>query len=280
MISKLIQLYYKNQSASELAHMILRDTQDIYQEKRLLVGYPEERQLLKEFYSALLERNTSMGIDPIIIRGFIALNTVDEILMHKALLNQALESNKLVPIDVSLALKIALAFKSQELEELYIPKIICILQKENKADLDALFTGAIVGKLVKQGLNSLQAESKTQINDYLAGIEPKFDVKVTSKHSIRKSILNQNSVVPQAAGMWLEALALVNARSFKDASKYVAYYLSSANKKNYKKYILGLSNSSYMKQIFDSEPILIDFKKSNHEFYQNTVGMPARYSED
>lgn len=276
MLSKLIELYYKNQDNPELAHMILRDTQDIYQEEKLLVNYPEEKQLLKEFYSALLDKNVSTRIDPIIIRGFISLNTDEEILINKTKLDQTLDDNKSLQVDTSLALKISLAFKSPELERLYIPRIISSLQKENILALDTLFTGAIVGRLGNLGLDALQIESKTQINHYLSAIKFKFDTKITNKRKIRNSMINNDIAIPQGDGMWLEAKALVNATSYKDASTYITKYLRSTQKSDYKKYIIGLSNSSYMKQAFDSEPILIDFKKANHEFYENTIGMPAR----
>ena len=276
MLPKLIELYYKNQETLELAHMILRDTQDIYQENKLLVNYPTEKQLLIEFYQSLLEKNISIGVEPIVIRGLIALSSNEEILINNEKLIQALDNNKKLSIDINLALKIALAFKSKELEPFYIPNIIESLQSEDKLDLDTLFAGAVVGRLTNQGLNSLQMQSKVQINQYLSNIQFKLNARLIHSPGVTKTVTTNNVVIPQAAGMWLEAKVLVNASSYHDASRYVAQYLESTSSKNHKKYIIGLSNSPYMKHAFDSEPTLIDFKKSNREFYQNTVGMPLR----
>lgn len=169
-----------------------------------------------------------------------------------------------------------MAFKSQELEELYIPNIIESLERENNLDLDTLFTGAVVGRLTSQGLNSMQMKSKTQINRYLSSIQFKLNTPISHKYGMINTMTKNDIAIPQAAGMWLESKALVNASSYQDASKYVARYLASISLKNHKKYIMGLSNSLYMRRAFNSEPILMDFKKSNYEFYQNTIGVTSR----
>ena len=173
-------------------------------------------------------------------------------------------------------IKISLAFKSQELKAFYIPKIIDALQKENKFSLDTLFTGAVVAKLANQGLESLQIQSKKQINTYLSGIKFKFDNQGASKHAVRSPMTHNDIVIPQAPGMWLEAKALGREHSYTGVAAHIIKYFSLAKKNDYKKYITGSSNSAYMKQAFDSEPILVDFKNSNYEFYENTAGMPTR----
>ena len=213
MVPKLIELYYKNQENRGLAHMIIRDTQDLYQQEKLLADYPLEKQFLEDFYTTLLDKNMTREIAPIVVRGFISLTANETILAHKIKLDQLLDDNKIVETDVSLALKISLAFKSEELEELYIPNIISTLKKKNDMNLDTLFSGAVAANLANHGLSALQISSKIQISHYLSSIQSQFNNKNNKQLAIRNSITNRGIAIPQSSGMWLEASALVNAAS-------------------------------------------------------------------
>ena len=44
-----------------------------------------------------------------------------------------------------------------------------------------------------------------------------------------------------------------------------------------KRYIIGLSNTEYMKKAFDSESVLRGFKSHNSVLYANTVGISQKF---
>jgi hypothetical protein len=264
MLPKLIDMYYKYEQDEDISHMILIDTQDIYQNKNWLISYPKERKLLHDFYTSILDQPLSPKSAPIVIRGFTSLGLKDQIFNNKHKIDDLFNSN-IMDISINLALKIALAFKSEELEHYYIPEIITLLKEENKLSLDILFAGAVVGKLSNNGLNALKKESKFQIMDYLSSIDYKLETNINK---------NPNDMIwPHSKGILLEAKALVSSPTYDAASLYVHTFLYSLKKDELKKYIPGFSNSEYMRKAFNNYPLLIDFKKQNNELYMSTVGL-------
>ncbi len=264
MIPKLIKLYHKYEQDEDLSHMIIRDTQDIYQQENWLISYPKERKLLQNFYMSLLDHSLSPKSAPIVIRGFTSLSVNNQIFNYKEKIDSVFNS-QIMDISINLALKIALAFKSDELEDYYVPEIITLLKEENKLSLDILFAGAVVGRLSTNGLNALKKENKLQIRDYLCSIDYKLETNINR---------NSNDMVwPHSKGILLEAKALVSSSTYNLASSYINAFLSSLKNDELRKYIPGFSNSNYMRNAFDNYPILIKFKKQNNELYRNTVGL-------
>jgi hypothetical protein len=155
--------------------------------------------------------------------------------------------------------------KSPQLEKIILSDIINRLENENSSELDEIFNQFIVYRLSKQGPNSLMQSSRGQIQNYLNSIKFKYNKQNNFKID--------NEMTLFSAGAWLEATALTNSNSLKDAGKYIANYLKDKNIEEQKKYIIGLSNTKYMQAAFESEPVLQIFKENNNTLYLNTVGI-------
>ena len=75
-------------------------------------------------------------------------------------------------------------------------------------------------------------------------------------------------------GAWLEASALINSNSLEEAGNYVANFLSKFSTINEQQlFVVGLSNRDYMKNAFNTELVLNQFKKKRQGIYLNTVGV-------
>ncbi|MBA2648211.1 MAG: hypothetical protein H0U75_01210 [Legionella sp.] len=250
MIQDLIDLYWANTHNSAIIHMIVRDTQAIYQNSSKLDELPKMKSLLENFYQDLLNENMDIKTMPIVIRGFISLGSANDVLNKSNIINALINANNL-DIGINLSLKIALAFKSQELDAKYVPDIIGLLIHENKIELDTLFSGAIVSKLRSNGINSISAHTKDLIRKFLNSIEYKF---------VNNSVKNikDEYIAPQSLGIWLEGLALVSSKSFDDASKFISFFLKSKSEEERTQYLVGLSEDNLIgtkKKLFDTSQI-------------------------
>ena len=168
----------------------------------------------------------------------------------------------------ALKLKMELFNKSSKLEGLMVSDIINMLQHANNSELDGIFNAFIVHRLSHLGPNTLTQQSRDEISIYLDSIKFKYNTQ-------NKLIVNDGINIFSYGG-WLEASALVNSTSLNNAGKYVATYLQDKNTKEQESYVVGLSNSEYMKQAFKTEPVLIEFKKMRKSIYFNTVGVPTK----
>lgn len=74
-------------------------------------------------------------------------------------------------------------------------------------------------------------------------------------------------------GKWLEATALMNSRTFEEAGEYINHFLENKNEQEQITYVIGFSSSAYLKQAFSKEPILVQFKDKNKNWYDNSVGL-------
>jgi len=98
--------------------------------------------------------------------------------------------------------KDCLAFKSKELEKIYIPDIISTLKRESNPQLDDALTLFVGIRLGDKGLNSLEPESKDAIRTYLDAVRYRYD------HTNKK----ETDIHMSAYGKWLEASALAHPR--------------------------------------------------------------------
>lgn len=269
MIPSLIKIYNNLDEANiKLKNQIIATTQNIYQ-REFKQGEFQEKNLLQTFYTNLLTQKLSPTQKEIIIRGFLALSSENVITSHLDLINSILDSqDENLPPRIILGLKLELFNTLYQSGNVDIAEIINFLKKENNAELEGVFNLFLVNRLSHLGTEGLDQESKIQISAYLDFI--KFKYELQDRNTV------QDGLTMLSYGEWLEASALVNSKSLKEAGKYIAHYLHDKNQIDKESYIIGLSNSNYMKQAFKNEPDLVDFKKKNMNIYLNTVGLPTK----
>ncbi|MBA2651501.1 MAG: hypothetical protein H0U73_04440 [Tatlockia sp.] len=249
LIPQFIDEYYKNDN-EELKSMLLRSTFTLHQKYSWLKDYPSEKDSLQKFYTDLLNKKLSARDSELVQRGYINLSSKEDILSNLDMLSANQGHNP----QASVGLMIELLMKSQELEKRSIPEILSLLHHENSSDLDDLFNQFIVRRLGKLGTDALLPESKNLIRTHLDAISFRYN------HNSRGFGFNLNAPY---YGAWLEATALVNSNSLKDAASFVANFIQSKSMKERANFMSGLSNSDYMKKAFQTEPAFLKFKKQD-----------------
>ena len=271
MIPSLVKFYFKLNENDELPikKQLIASLQNIYQRYLMLEQYPNEKKFLINFYLKIINDNLFPVEKSIVIRSFISLSSTQEILLNlNGLITKIDEQENKLASQTSLKLKMELLNKSPLLEKIILSNIINQLENENSSELDEIFNQVIVYRLSKLGPNNLLQSTRAQIQIYLNSTE--------FKHSALTNSKTNNGITLFSAGAWLEATALTNSNSLKDAGKYIANYLKNKTIAEQKRYIIGLSNTKYMQEAFESEPVLQTFKKNNNMLYLNTVGIPEK----
>lgn len=267
MIPAFITLYgqLNNDDDFLIKRQVIATSMHIYQRYSMLDQYPQEKKLLQDFYLSHLDDELLATEKSIIIRGLISLSSSEYIIanLNKIMSKINDSKNKLSP-QTSLKLKMELLNISPKLESILVPDIINTLQFENNSELDGIFNAFIVYRLSHQGPNSLMQQSKNEISTYLNSIKFKYDAA--------NKFITDDGITLFSYGSWLEASALINSNQLKSAAKYIAKYLQNRNADEQKTYVIGLSSSRYMKNAFNTEPVLEDFKKANKSIYINSVG--------
>lgn len=265
-LEKLIALYNNNQLDADVAHMIIRDTQALYQNSHFLKDSPRKKQLLLTFYLEQINSKLSPSTKSIVIRGIISLATDVVILKHKAELDSVLNCPE-IDDGVRLTLKITLANKSKKLGEIYFPEIVSDLHYGNNVRLKALFMKSVLSKVICNGVDSLDPASRKLISLFLKEYKLTTDKYTTE---------NKDLVFPQDKGAWLEASALVNYSSLKEAGHYIGEYFQKINEDEQMNYVLGFSHEKYLRVAFDVEPALLDFKNKHSQLYNNIIDIRRR----
>ena len=205
----------------------------------------------------------------ILIRGFIALNSGNALILNHNKLNGLIDDLQLkLEPGTKLALKLELLHTLKSFEHLYISDILNLLEQENSVDLEQQFNRYIIARLTHKGINSFSFETKAQLQRYLGASQ-------SNPNKIKIMKYNTGKVGLLGHGMWLEATALVNSDSLGNAVKYIAAFISDKHQiEEQERYVIGLSNTAYMKKAFSSEPVLKAFKEQRRDVYLNTVGIP------
>jgi len=164
-----------------------------------------------------------------------------------------------------LGLQIELINKSQEFEKIYITEAVNLLQTHHSAELDDSFNLFMINRLTHAGINDLLPDSKQQISLYLASVQDKY--------TTFESRPTDSQITMFSWGKWLEATALMNSRTFEEAGEYINHFLENKNEQEQITYVIGFSSSAYLKQAFSKEPILVQFKDKNKNWYDNSVGL-------
>lgn len=155
--------------------------------------------------------------------------------------------------------------KSQAFEKIYIPQIIELLQIHQSAELDDSFNLFMINRLTHAGINDLLPESKQQIATYLASVQDKY--------TTFEAIPSDPQITMFSWGKWLEATALMNSDNFEKAGKWINQFLENKSNQEQINYVIGLSSSEYLKKAFMQEPVLLEFKNNNLNWYENSVGL-------
>ena len=145
-----------------------------------------------------------------------------------------------------------------------------MLEQESCVDLEQQFNRYIIARLTHKGVNGFSFETKAQLQGYLESSKSNPNkIKIMKNDTGKVGLLGH--------GMWLEATALVHSDSLENAAKYIATFISDKHQiEEQERYVVGLSNTAYMKKAFLNEPVLKAFKEQRAGVYLNTVGIPNK----
>lgn len=164
-ISRFLKMYDETKNPKIKAKLI-QGTMIYYQKHQEAVKLSLDNELLKTFYSRLLNKLTPINVS-MALRGYIDFHSSKEILENTKKISkqfEALDAHSL------LGLELELVHKSKKLEEIYFPLIISMLKNANSSDLDDMFFG-----LMQIGYKHLHnKESTNQIKDYMQVISTKY----------------------------------------------------------------------------------------------------------
>lgn len=266
-IPAVIQLYEQLNDNEEamLKHQIIASTQNLYQRHDLISKHPKEKALLQQFYEKILRQSLSAYDKVIVIRGLINLSSESYVINNLQAINQSIdEQENKISLQSALKLKLALFNKSPQIEPIQIQNILNLLQQENNSELDGILNIHVIDRLSHAGPNGMQQAVKSRIASYLDSVQYQYDVN--NKRLIKEEISMFNY------GRWLEAKALLESNEFEQASQTIADFIEQQKADVQKVYVLGLSNTNYMKNAFKEKKVLNDFMKKHRSFYLDTVG--------
>jgi hypothetical protein len=177
-VKKLLKLYNETKSI-EIKNKITQNLMLYNQRHRNNTLYLNEDQpLLKIFFSELLNsEKLDVKLADDAIRGYVDTHSPEEIIKNRN------KIDKWLPITghhSSVMLKYSLAFKSKELQAIYIKSIIKELRQANNANLDSYLLGPLSIGYQGKGDDLLEPESKQVVINYLKDIRYKY-----SKQGIR-----------------------------------------------------------------------------------------------
>lgn len=151
----------------EIKSKLILGTMIYYQSHMDLTQSTHDKRLLQGFYTDLLSKELPLNDRDNVIRGFVDVSTPDDVLVHVDRIDEI--STGIEP-HLLLGLKLQLARKSKELEQMYMPSTIHLLKKENRSDLDDMFFG--ITAMSYKGLQDSQ--SILQIKDYMDMVNEKY----------------------------------------------------------------------------------------------------------
>ena len=165
-IPRLIKMY-DNETDETVKEKIISATMLYYQANIDLSSSADDKKLLIKFYTKLLRQKLTAEASHDVVRGYVDLNSAENIKTNIKLIDQ-----KILDIEphLLLGLKFQLAYKSQELEKIYIPSIIKMLKTTHSSDLDEMFFG--ITKLSYKNLKD--PLSLIIIKDYMTSVRNKY----------------------------------------------------------------------------------------------------------
>ncbi len=165
-IPKFLKMYQESKS-SEIHSKLIQGLMIHYQNNSDSLDKTYDAEVLKKFYSEMLYQTPERNDADKIIRGYIDFHSAKEIINSRTQIEQ-----QMVGIEprLVLGLKLELAYKSLELEKIYIPAVIEMLRKYQRSDLDGMFFG--ITKLWHERLKD--KHSIRTIKSYLDFTEKKY----------------------------------------------------------------------------------------------------------
>ncbi len=172
-LPKLLDIYSKATN-DEIRKKTIQGTVVYYQDHLQDNNKSEEKILLRNFYSKLMNSKIPEGSVGLVLKGFIDLSSPEEVLKTQQKIDDL--STK-VELNMLLGIQFQLASKSLELERIYIPTMVTMLQREKRADLDNMFFG-IMNKFYEH----LQlTESKELVKKYVFSQKEKYSPKISGE---------------------------------------------------------------------------------------------------
>ncbi|STX28460.1 Uncharacterised protein [Legionella beliardensis] len=192
-ISRFLEMY-KRDSNPEIRSKLIQGIMIYYQNNREQTDNTLDDELLKQFYSGLLNQKLARNDADKVIRGYIDFHSPEEIMNHRVDVEK-----QMIGIEprLELGLRHELAYKSKELEKIYITSIIKMLKKHQRSDLDGMFFGMtnIWFKNLKDGesiekIKSYMKLSKKKYMNVRPGNEDLYaDVARISFQELNKSLI-------------------------------------------------------------------------------------------
>lgn len=168
-LSKLLNLYNSSNN-DEIRQKIIQGTVIYYQNHLNKNEESKEKSELLNFYQKLINNKMPTGSEALVIRGYIDLSSPKDILDNHKIIDSL--SNK-IELNMFLGINFQLAKKSLELEKIYIPSMIKLLQNEPREDLENMFLGIMNKFYAHLRLN----ESKEQVKKYVLSLKDKYSPK-------------------------------------------------------------------------------------------------------
>ncbi|KTD63272.1 hypothetical protein Lsan_1390 [Legionella santicrucis] len=179
-IPRFLKMYQESKSL-EIHSKLIQGLMIYYQNNSHSLDKTYDNELLKSFYAKMLYQNLERRDADKIIRGYIDFHSAQEIINSKTQIEQ-----QMVEIEprLVLGLKLELAYKSLELEKVYIPDVIKMLKKYQRSDLDGMFFG--ITQLWHKNLKD--KHSIEAIQSYLDFTEKKYMRSIANTEDLYFSV--------------------------------------------------------------------------------------------
>ena len=171
--AKLIKLYRETKNTS-VKEKIIAGLMIHYQHHLDLNKNSEEQQLLKSFFSELLDEKLTPKAADNTVRGFVDLHAPNEVMSNLPQIDKQLAT---VNHTSSIMLKYSLVHKSKELQPIYMKSIINELRMADDSDLDSYLFGPLSIGYQGTGKDLLEPEAKQVVVDYLKEVQYKYTSK-------------------------------------------------------------------------------------------------------
>lgn len=172
-ISKLLNIYNRTKS-KEVKSKVIQAIQTNYQNQKKLVSI-QEKEKLKSFYDEQLQKQLRfIDIDKI-VRGYVDINNAQKILETRNKIDDQISK---IEGRMALGLRLDIANKSQQLQQIYLPIIVKTLNKANRSDLDDMFFGITnirIKTFEPKSIKTIKKYTMSKKNKYVSAIMTKND---------------------------------------------------------------------------------------------------------
>ena len=191
-ISKLLDIYNKTKN-NEVKSKVIQALQTNYQNKKDFIS-SQEKENLNSFYDEQLQKPLRfIDIDKI-VRGYIDINNAQKILGMRSKIDDQISKTE---GRMALGLRLDMANKSQQLQQIYMPIIVKNLKNANRSDLDDMFFGITnirINTFEPESIKVIKAYIESKKNKYVSAImtnnDPYAAMAKISLEELNKSLKN------------------------------------------------------------------------------------------